>query len=195
MILTKEQLEKRLASEDNSVNKLEVVKNLPEVIIRDGKNHSGRPGTTNLTEQERVAIGVLSSTVGEETAAILFGVAPSTAHKLHHGMMSGDSGASHGPNQDLRAQIQQRLDTAKLSASERAAETLMKSLGLLNEGDKLTNSSAKELAQISNQMSQVVRNMNNSNGDKGGGQGGVKIILHQPKSTKESSFDTIEISA
>jgi len=51
----KEQVEKRLSSSDNVVNKIEEARKI-EVIIKDGKNHSGRIGSHNLSDEEKVEI-------------------------------------------------------------------------------------------------------------------------------------------
>jgi len=80
-----------------------------------------------------------------------------------------------------------------LTIQERAAEKLLSAMGLITP-DKLENSSAKDLAQITNQMSQVVRNISGqvSQGNTGK-TAKVQIILNQPKESKEDSFDVIEI--
>ena len=190
MILTKEQIEIRLTSEKNISNKITILKD-HEVIIKDGKNHFGKLGSKNLTENERIAIGVLASTVGEEVTSELFGISETTAHKLKYGMRSGDSGASHLQDQELKNKIDERLNKTKLSIEERAAEKLLTSLNLITE-DKLENASVRDLAQISNQMSQVLRNSSRNNGAEGVGMK-VQIIVNQPKQAKEDSFDCIEL--
>lgn len=195
MILTKEQIEKRLNSSNNLANKVEESRNNPitEIIIKDGtNNHVGRPGSKNLTEQERVAVGVISATVGDEVAASLFGISTSHANDLRNGNRNVGNGETNLRVQDtnLKAQIKERLDNTKMTIQERAAEKLLTSLGLLTE-DKLTNCSPKDVASISNQMSQVMRNMNNNKDTSD--KASVKIVLHQPKTTQEDSFDIIEI--
>jgi len=196
VILTKEQIDKRLASDANIANKIEEVYslNLPEVIYKDGKNHSGRPGATNLTENEKVAIGVLANTVGNETAAELMGVSENTARHLRSAQTTlshGQGTQRYGEDTELRNKIDDRLNKAKLSIEERAAEKLLTSMGLLTN-EKLENCSARELASVSSQMSQVMRNMN-SNNSKENGKAAVRIIVQQPKTTREESFDVIEI--
>jgi len=81
MILTKEQVEKRLSSSDNVVNKIEEARKI-EVIIKDGKNHSGRIGSHNLSDEEKVEIGVAANLLGNEAAAELLGVSENTARHL-----------------------------------------------------------------------------------------------------------------
>jgi len=200
MILTKEQIEKRLSSESNIANRIEEVRlfdagrDLPEVIYKDGKNHNGRPGATNLTESEKVAIGVLANTVGNETAAELMGVSENTARHLRSGQTTlshGQGTQRYGEDTELRNKIDERLNRTKLSIEERAAEKLLGAMGLLTN-EKLENCSAKDLAHVSSQMSQVMRNMN-SNNNKESGKIPVKIIVHQPKTAREESFEMIEI--
>ena len=195
MILTSEQLESRLTSEGNiaeSVRKLQSA----EIIIKDGKNNKeGRPGSHNLTDAEKVAIGVLAKTVGNELASEIMGVQESTARHLRSAQMTISDGRGTqrgGINQELKDKIQERIDSTKLTISERAAEKLLAAMGMITE-DKLENVSAKDAAQISNQMSQVLRNMTNVNNNSGErGKTNVKIVLHQPKEASETSFDIIE---
>jgi len=196
MILTKEQIGKRLASEYNIANKIEEIRNLnlPEVIYKDGKNHSGRPGATNLTESERVAIGVLANVIGNETAAELMGVSENTARHLRSGQTTlshGQGTQRYGEDTELRNKIDARLSSTKLTIEERAAEKLLGAMGLLTD-EKLENCSAKDLAHVSSQMSQVMRNMT-SNNARETGKSNVRIIVQQPKTAREDSFDLIEI--
>jgi len=195
VILTKEQVEKRLASPDNLANKIKEDNLQVEVIIKDGKNHSGRPGSHNLTDNERVAIGVLANTVGNELAGELMGVTERTARSLkdaHHTYSDGRGTQRHGEDIELKDKIAERIESTKLTIQERAAEKLLAAMGALTE-DKLENCTPKDAAQISNQMSQVMRNMSSNNNSKEGGKQAVKIILHQPKTSRESSFETLEI--
>jgi len=198
MILTKEILEKRLNSPDNLINQIEREQNSPTIVIKDNiRNKVGRPGVKNLSESERVAIGVLAHTVGEDVAAELFDVSKSHAHALKYGSKSlnpdYNNGQAHTKDMALQQKINERLESTKLTIQEKAAETLLNSMGLLNTPDKLENCSAKDLASISNQMSQVVRNMAGQSAEKNSGKSNVKIILHQPKSSREDMFDLVEI--
>lgn len=190
MILTKEQVEKRLSSEDNIANQSH-----SSIIIKKEGNINGRgKGSKNLTEEEKIAIGVLANLEGNEVAAELMGVSEDTARHLRTAQTSIRSGDTVRASIDtsLKEKINERLDTTKLTIQERAAEKLLTSLGLLDQ-DKLANCSAKDLAGITNQMSQVVRNMSNRDGERNGGKAAVKIILHQPKPSREESFDFVEI--
>ncbi len=198
MILTQEQIDKRLSSEDNIVNKLESHKiellARPEVIVRDGKNHVGNQGSRNLSEQEKLAVGVLANTVGNELAGELMGVSENTARHLRSAQMTtGDSeNRRFGKDMLLQEQINDRLNSAKLSIQERAAEKLLKSMGLITE-DKLENCSVKDLASVTKEMSVVMRNMSSNNNSREHSNANVRIIIQQPKQTHESSLDVIEI--
>ena len=98
-----------------------------------------------------------------------------------------------GTDLELKNKINNRLEATKLTIQERAAEKLLGAMGLLTE-EKMENSSAKDLAQISNQMSQVVRNITpNSGKEKDDGKSKVQIIIHQPKQSREDLFDCIEV--
>jgi hypothetical protein len=195
MILTQEQIEKRLASDRNIANKVDEAHNLPEVIIRDGKNHIGRPGSRNLSEEEKIAVAVIAKTLGNEAAAEFLNVSERTASHLRTGQTTLSNGADtqrFGHDSNLQQQISDRLEKSKLTIQERAAEKLLKSMGLIDD-DKLANASVKELADVTNKMSQVMRNMAVSNRDNNANKGGVKIVLHQPRTAREDSFDVLEI--
>lgn len=198
MLLTKEQLEKRITSEDNISNKIAIREQemQVEIINKDGiNNHKGNPGTRHLTEEERVAIGVVASVTGSSTAAELFGVSPSHAGDLKNGnrnVGNGEHGSSFRVRDtELQNKIAERLEDAKLTIQEKAAEKLLATLGLLTE-DKMENSSAKEIATVASQVSQVFRNMNSTN-NKDNNKTNVKITVHQPKTSKEDYFETLEI--
>lgn len=199
MILTKEQVQKRLASDSNignpnSTSNLEKESEV-EVIYKDGiNNHNGNAGSRNLTPEERITIGVLATVTDNKTAASIFGVHPSHVNDLKNGnILVGESKAGNRTRDNaLIDAIKDRLETTKLTIQERAAEKLLGALGLLTE-DKLENSSAKDIAQISNQMSQVVRNISGNNKNENEKRSNVRITVHQPKETRESAFDMIEI--
>ena len=195
MILTKEQVEKRLNSEKNISNLISSTSedNKVEVIYKDGiNNHIGNPGAKHLTERERVAIGVIAHTTGNEAASLLFGVSQSHVADIKYGNRNVDDSNLRIRDQNLINQINERLESTKLSIQERAAEKLLGALGLLTE-EKLENSSVREIAQVSSQLSQVVRNITGNSNNKETGKQNVKIIVHQPKASREEFFDVVEI--
>jgi hypothetical protein len=205
MILTYEQVSQRIDSSDNIINKLkksresQVQSKIPEIIIKDGiNNHIGHPGSVHLSENERVAIGVLGHHVDHETVADIFGISKGHVSELKNGnrttgIRTGTEVESfRTQDNNLLAKIEERLNKTKLSIQERAAETLLTSLGLMTP-DKLENSSAKELAQVTSQMSQVMRNLKSEGSTQSSGIK-VQIVLHQPKQAREESFDFIEVS-
>lgn len=194
MILTKEQSDSRLSSPENVSNK---IKSLPLVIHKDGKNRVGRPGSTNLTEEEKVAIGYLANVVGNENASEIMRVSENTARHLRSAQKTESEGQGtqrYEQDQELKKKIEDRLSATRLTIEERAAEKLLGAMGLITE-EKLENSSAKDLAQITNQMSQVVRNIsgNGSNNNSKGRSAKVQIVVHQPRAFKEDHFDVIEV--
>lgn len=202
MILTKEQTEKRLTSNSNIANpEAEVYFNSNlnpniEIIRKDGiNNHNGRGTGKNLTEEERVAIGVIASVTDSKTAAELFSISTSHVSDLKNGNRT--VGLERVRDTQLLDAIATRLESTKLTVQERAAEKLLSTLGLFDEPgmqDRLRNSKPKEIASVAKDMSQVMRNMTSSNNKREDeGKKNVKIIIHAPKEAHESSFDTIEI--
>ena len=201
MILTQEQIKQRIESPDNLINKLESHRSSSsiEVIVKDGvNNHKGNLGVKHLDSDQRLAIGVLAQTTDHKTVAEVFGISESHVNDLATGnrtIGNGKGGAVRVIDNDLKNQIAERINKTKLTIQERAAETLLKSLGLLTD-DKLENSSAKEIAQITTQMSQVMRNLTPESQESNKNSGvKVQIVLHQPKQAREEAFDYIEVSA
>ena len=202
MILTQEQIKQRISSPDNLINKLADHRSSTqlEVIVKDGvNNHKGNLGVKHLDSEQRLAIGILAQTTEHKVVAEVFGISESHVNDLATGnrtIGNGSGGARRVVDNDLKNQIAERINTTKLTIQERAAETLLKSLGLLTD-DKLENSSAKEIAQITTQMSQVMRNLDGDSNKDNSKNSGVKvqIVLHQPKQAREEAFDYIEVSA
>ncbi len=202
MILTKQQVEIRESSPDNIAN--QKVANTPTVIYKDGiNNHKGKgTGVKNLSNEERVAIGVVASVTDDETAAAIFGIHKSHANDIKQGnrnVGNGESGSSlRTQDTALLNTIESRLEKTKLTIQERAAERLLTTLGLFESPsiqDKLENSTPKEVAAVVKDMSQVMRNLSDKQKDYNSGNTNVKIIVHAPKEANESSFDMIELRA
>lgn len=202
MILTRDQVNNRLNSQKNilgsnfkSKEEIETVEQNFEVVYKDGKNHDGRGHTKSLTHEERVTVGVLAHTVGNEVAATLMGISENTARHIKTGQttINKDGNARYAEDINLKTQIQDRLERTKLSIQEQAAVKLLDCFGLMTP-DKLENSTAKDLASITSQMSNVIKNMTNQNKEAGQTSSNVKIIIHQPKTSREDSFDVVEIS-
>jgi hypothetical protein len=194
MILTKEQVAARVNSEKNIVNKQTNI-----VVFKDGLNHKGRGDSKNLTHEDRVNIGVLANLAGNDLTAEVFDISPNTARHLRTGQeLVYEPGKRDEPrsiqSQELQEAIKTRLDNAKLTIEEKAAQKLLESMGLIST-EKMENCSAKDLAQITNQMSQVVRNISGgSRGqDKGNGGASVKVVVMKPKTSSEDSYDVIEV--
>lgn len=191
MLLTQEQINSRINSENNIANSK--VEQKVEVIYKDGINSHGNNGAKRLTEEERIAIGVVASVTDHQTASDLFGISKSHVNDVKNG-----NRVTHGVrfrDVELTQAIESRLNKTKLDIQERAAETLLSALGLFSDDsiqDKMRNSSPKEIASVTKDMSQVFRNMSS---DKKGESGpkGVKIIINAPKESREDSFDVVEI--
>ena len=198
MILTKEQAEKRVSSENNIVNQLEnrITTEIKVIDKNKGNNQVGKPGVRNLTQEERVEVATLANLTGDEVASHVFGISEGHANSLKN--YSVNTSSFRGENirktdTDLQAKVEERLEKTKFNIQEIAAEKLLKAFNCLND-DKLQNCSAKEVAQIASQVSQVVRNLSTSSQKNNGNtNNNVRIILQQPKVSREEHFETIEV--
>lgn len=195
MILTKEEIQRRLNSKDNLSNQISVISETParpdqlknEIQYKDGKSHQGNSGK-RLTEEERITIGVLAQTAGTEIAGELMGVSPVTAKNLESGWRS-DTPNTKSKDMELMSKINDRLDETKLTIQERAADRLLNALGVITD-DKLENAKLRDAADVAAKMSQVYKNMAPS---QERGDSRVRVVIHQPKATQESSLDILEI--
>lgn len=207
MILNKEEIEKRVNSEKNLVNQIaERQKSINEggaayeVVIKDGKNHSGNKGSSRLTDEERVAVGVLARLDGAKTAAEVMGISPHTAKHIMMGHKNTEAGPDHYRKQEVdeefKKKVLSKFENTKLTIAERAAEKLLGALDVITP-EKLENASVKDVATISNNMAQVIRNISGTGRERegDGGAAKVKIVLHAPDQARESAFDFIEISS
>lgn len=193
MILTQTQIDTRLNSDLNLSNKIIKLKeSQTEVIVKDGiNNHTGNTNNTRLSENERVAIGVLAHSIDQETVGAIFGV--SSAHVSDLKRANRNMGGNEKVlDIELQAKISERLNKTKLTIQERAAEKLLGALGLLTD-EKMENCTAKDIASITTSMSQVVRNISGDSGRQEAGKTSVRIVLHQPKQANESAFDCIDL--
>jgi len=155
-------------------------------------NPNGKAGTKNLTEDERIAVAVISKTVGEDVAAEMFGISTDHAHHLKSANRTRSSGEGYKDVQ-LERKVEDRLNKTKTTIQESAAVKLLTAFDLITP-DKLENSSARELSQIASQMSQTMRNMTDRTpASEKGSKLDVKIIVHAPKPVTEATFDTVEI--
>ena len=193
MLLTKEQLEARLNSDKNIVS----ASPSPEIEVIKWKGSGGgrNAGTKDLTHEERVAISVVSQTVGNSVAAETFGVSPSHASTLAHGrnFVSVDGSSRLIQDDKLIADTKSVVAKVKETVEERAAGKLLEALGFIDT-EKLMNANAKDLANISANLSRVVSTINgNSKTDSSGVK--VNVTVYQPKPAREEHFDCIEVSA
>jgi hypothetical protein len=183
MILTQEEIAKRLNSPDNLANVMREESDNPKVkVVKWQGCVNGRPeGKPNLTEDEIIAAGVLARTMGNATAASVLGISPQTASNISHdnnGYRTSDK-------------IDKAMDNITKMAEEVAAEKLLVALGMITE-DKLSVCSAKDLSTVAMNMSRTIANV--KPGEKNSGVK-VSIIMHQPKPSREEHFEMIEVSA
>ena len=183
MILTQEELDKRINSEGN-IAKIDVSSNV-DVKKWQGSEGGRTVNTPNLTGEQRVAIGVIGETMGVQLAADTFGVSIGTVSRI-----TNDDKESHA---DEQKEIKSRVAALDEKIAEKAADKLLSALDFLSE-EKLANASAKDASAIAANLSKVSLNMRTTHAGRDSSGPKVMIILNQPKPAIESHFDTIEVS-
>lgn len=192
MILTGEQVKKRLESDQNLVKMVDSIRGPNREIIV--KSHAMNPrgpgdGVKDLTDEERESIGVLSKLAGSDVAAEIFGISENHASNLSCGLKR--YAGKHVTDNNLKERIEDRLSSVRMTVEERAAEKLLAALGLL-DNDKLENCNAVQLAGVASQMGNTMSKMRAKEGSENGNEK-VKVIIHQPRPTTEEHFDCVEI--
>lgn len=90
------------------------------------------------------------------------------------------------------------ISSVKDKISRRAKKVTIKALDILleNDGDKLSDASARDLANIAKSASAIVRDMEDNDSNKNQNiNNGVQFIMMAPPPRTESSFDAIDVSA
>lgn len=184
MILSNDELKIRLESSDNLINIMTEDKKNPTVkVIHYAGCSGGKTSKPNLTEDERIATGILTRTIGRDIAAETFGVTAQHASDLSHG--------NNGTN--VKEKVDAAIDNVRKTVEEKAAERLLSSLGFLTD-DKLSQASAKDISTIATNMSRTMSNMRPKNDDRNNGAK-VNVVIHANKQSREEHFDIIEVSA
>ena len=171
MILTEEQANERLSSENNLANRFkggEVVV-VERVIPTAGKNK------VNLTEEVRTEIATRARAgASRKELAEEFDVTVGEVSLLKAGKIKG-------------------IDEAKVSdaiqvVQDRALNRLMASLNLLDD-DKLSGCSAKDLSVIASNMGRVVEKTS----PKVAGDNNATLIIYAPQIRDERFYKVVEV--
>ena len=167
MLLTEEQLEERLNSENNLANRFSggQVVTLP----RRGK----KEGERDLTVEERTEIATRARLgEGQKFLAKEFRVDQATISRIEN-----------GKSRINESEVESRIEKVR----DLALERLMTSLGFMTN-DKLEKCSAKDLSTIAANMSRAVEKTGPREGNNN-----TQVIIYAPEIRKETSFKVVEI--
>jgi len=189
MLLTKEQFNSRLNSEENLsgiVSSDEGSSHL-KVIKWGGHSQKERPHY-KLDEEQRITIGSLGKIFPTKDVAEMTGVSQDAVRDLRNGKRG-----SSGYSPELMAAIDERTESTRKSTYDKAMDKLLSSLGFITDA-KMENANARELSGIASNLSKVASNLTPKDATASVGKG-VTLILYQPKPSKEEHFDVIEVTA
>lgn len=175
MLLTEEQAEERLNSENNLANRFGNSSRAPQVLEKVIKIPGKDKGSSNLSIEERTEIATRAR-LGESQGKLAkeFNVTQPNISSIERGKTKGID----------EEQVEGTINKVR----DKALDRLMTSLGFLTD-DKLSGCSAKDLATIASNMGRVVeKTMPRAEApDK------INLIIYTPELKSEKSFNVIEI--
>lgn len=183
LLITKEQADKRLSSENNVANLIN--KDTGQLTIVPIKKGGGsKAGATHLSEEQRILIGTLANQDRVKTVAQTFSLSESHVKNLKHGRVDR-AGLEHKTHEELKAAVEGK----SLEARDVALDKLMVAMGLIDT-DKLEGVSAKDLSVISSNMSRVYQNtyaQQMADGQK------INIVVYSPEMKKVNDYKVVEL--
>lgn len=195
MLISREEAEKRLTSENNLINRLkgsdetvepEVVDEKAELVELRPFWNGGRRDSKNIPDFLKEIIGTTAHLEKASNVADAFDVSLSSVENFKHAR-SGDD-REKGKNRELRARIEKNLGKIRDTAMNR----LMESLNLLTE-EKVGKCSAKDISSIAANMSKVVNNVTpekDVDPDEA-----TKLIIYAPTINQESHYKVVEVDS
>lgn len=192
MILSDEEINRRLSAPENLCNSLKSQDNTPKSnieIVPIGKQ--GRTeGSTGIPPKVQELIGTLAHTSDSTQSEIAeqFGVSSYSVSHLKRGLVGNRF------NPELRQTIdvnKSSIDVKKDQAHESALDNLMDTMAALKlRIPQVTK--AKDLSKIASDMSRVVVNLKNKKEDEDERKSNVVVILHKPVQNREDQYEAIE---
>jgi len=208
MLLTLEQFNQRLDSENNLINSTaeanpsdvcvapsEVEEELLSAsedsssstkIVKWGGSSTKERIHYKLSEEQRVTIGSLGRVFPTKDVAELTGVSQDAVRDLRNGKKG-----SSGYDANLNEAINKATLAKKQTIQDIAMEKLLKTLGFISE-DKLEKGSAKDLSSVAANLSKVHSNLEPKVATSDGSPR-VQVILFQPKPLSESHFEVVDV--
>ena len=178
MLLTKSQLDSRLSSKDNLINKM---KDKLEIrpLLHGGAKLDGT--ASRLSFEEQVLVGSTSRLIGSKNTSDMFNISRTHAKNLALGQLDYAS----GPKKELAERIYGKLSDVR----DKAVERLMESLELLDE-EKMKSCNAKDLSAVAANMARVVdrtipKESNEINR--------LNLVVYAPRLKEVKEFEMVEV--
>ena len=177
MILTDEEVEDRLASKDNLVNRLAVLR-----IDPGGR----RPGNTNIPPLVKELIVSIDTEETDKEVAESFGISQVSVSAMKRGLTGGGNNASFDPKLAEAGKKNKKIDTAH----DAALDCLVDSLNLLKPKLKEVVK-PKDLSKIVSDMSKTVSNLKKN--DEDAEKGRIQVVVFAPTQKTETHYNTIDV--
>lgn len=183
MILTDEDIEHRLAHEDNLINVIGREERAPVVSVVHIPTHGKIEGTKNIPDKMRELLGSLSNVDGPSIVADIFDVDNSVTSRASRGLVKDRFDPS------LKAAAN-KLEDKSTTAHDKALDLLMLSLDALKP--KLPEVlKAKDISKIATDMSRIAANL--APKESSGNVNNTQVILFAPPQRKEAMYETAEV--
>jgi hypothetical protein len=185
MIMTDEEVDARLNSENNLVNRLKVIKEIP----KPGRTE----GAKGIPLEVKKLIGVLANNSDEtqQEIADVFGVSNVTVSNSARGLSSGGT-----KNDALAKTVNEHRPVSKIDdAHDKALDALVATLGTL--GGRLTKTDdgtikTRDLARIASDMSRVASNLKPAEKQSDPLAVNTQVVVYMPHQKKETDYDVID---
>lgn len=171
MLLDKAELERRLNSGNNILNKLPKRDQSTRVPLHITKQN----GTKNIPTPLKIVAGVLAKTEPAKEIAEAFDMSVGSVRR-----------AANSDNKEVSAAVERT--TAKIR--DMALDKLMQSLGIIDD-TTLADCSAKDASQVARNLATVVNQLS----PKDQHQSGATLIIYAPRQKSEEQYQTIDVQA
>lgn len=197
MLISLEEAEQRLASENNLINKLGLSNSLPEstnageealeIIQKEGPGRT--EGRKNLPSFLKEVIGVEAHLTTAAQVAESFDVSLSTVENCKHSRAGQDR--EKYKNEELKRAIDRNLGEIR----DTAMQKLMMSLNLITE-DKVNKASVRDISVISANLSKVVTHALPKEDKKDPlEEGAMKLIVYAPVIKTLNEYKVVEVDS
>ena len=181
MYITKEELDKRLASSPVSIiTKARVLRT--EGLVKEARLDNG----------ERALIGLLAESDTQKDVAKLMGVSQTTVSNVSRGLIAPSSGV----NLELKEKLQEGrglIGQKELDRKDKIQDQLINnlSIALAQVSEGILNTDANEASKIAVDMSKILDRVNGDRNERQGNR--TAIIINVPAMKEERSYQSLSV--